>query len=77
MTQGMGKLVLIAVVSIGIVPVSAAWSDVILSDGNSTATFDPYSSAGLKSWEVDGINHIAQQWFWCRIGDEGGKFRST
>jgi hypothetical protein len=39
--------------------------------GNSTVGFDPSSQAGVFSWNVDGINQLAQQWFWYRVGPNG------
>ena len=42
---------------------------VTLSDLNSTATFDTQSSAGQFSWLVDGVEQIATQWFWYRLGN--------
>jgi len=44
-----------------------------LVDENSIVTIDPSSSGGMYSWQVDGINHLYQQWFWYRIGDTGGE----
>ncbi|MFH1481147.1 MAG: PEP-CTERM sorting domain-containing protein [Pseudomonadota bacterium] len=37
-----------------------------LKDGNSTAKFD--TDFGMKSWEVDGTNHLFQQSFYYRVG---------
>lgn len=48
-------------------------ADVVLIDGNATATFDLNSSAGMKDWHVDGVDHMFQQWFWYRIGNAGGE----
>ncbi|HWX21046.1 MAG TPA: hypothetical protein VN578_14190 [Candidatus Binatia bacterium] len=42
-----------------------------LSNGNSTATLNAGTSAGLNSWTVDGINQLNQQWYWFRIGSGG------
>lgn len=42
-----------------------------LSDAGSTATVDPYSSAGMNSWVVGGVSQLAQQWFWYRLGNSG------
>jgi len=27
----------------------------------------------MYTWEVDGVDHMFQQWFWFRIGDTGGE----
>jgi hypothetical protein len=40
----------------------------ILSDGNSSASIDPRSQAGMYNWSVNGQNQLYQQWFWYRIG---------
>lgn len=48
---------------VGAAPVAA---DIILTDGSSTATIDPDSRDGMKSWVVDGVEHLQQQWFWYR-----------
>jgi hypothetical protein len=39
-----------------------------LLSGNSTALVDTGSQAGMFNWSVDGVNQLAQQWFWYRIG---------
>lgn len=41
-----------------------------LTDGNAKAVVDPNSQAGMYSWQVDGVEHMAQQWFWYRVGDD-------
>ncbi len=47
---------------------ASASSTYILQDGNSETRIDPLSSAGQYDWLVDGLDHVAQQWFWFRIG---------
>jgi hypothetical protein len=42
---------------------------VTLSDRNSTLNVDPDSQAGVSDWTVSGTDHLAQQWFWYRIGN--------
>jgi hypothetical protein len=42
-----------------------------LADGNSVAGLNIGSSAGMYSWNVDGVNQLAQQWFWYRVGATG------
>jgi len=37
-----------------------------LTDGNSSASIDPYSQAGMFNWSVQGLNQLYQQWFWYR-----------
>jgi hypothetical protein len=39
---------------------------VTLEDMNSSVTIDTGSSAGMSSWNVDGVDHLFQQWFWYR-----------
>ena len=54
-------------------PGLASAADIVLSDGVGQATIDPSSSAGMKSWTINGIEQLAQQWFWYRIGSAGGE----
>jgi len=42
-----------------------------LTDGNSVATFDLASDAGMSGWTVEGVNQLAKQWFWYRTGATG------
>ncbi|HBL13173.1 MAG TPA: hypothetical protein DD379_17600, partial [Cyanobacteria bacterium UBA11162] len=56
-----------AVLGLSASPASA----ITLVDENSTAEFDLTSQAGLFDWIVDGTDHLFQEWFWYRIGDEG------
>ncbi|MBI5388397.1 MAG: VPDSG-CTERM sorting domain-containing protein [Verrucomicrobia bacterium] len=44
-----------------------------LTDGNSTAQVDADSTAGMWNWTVDGVNQLARQWFWYRVGNTGGE----
>ena len=46
---------------------------VTLANGNSTALVDVGSSAGMYNWTVDGVNQLAQQWFWYRVGSANGE----
>jgi hypothetical protein len=41
----------------------------VLTDGNSVATVDPFSQAGMFSWKVQGQEQLHQQWFWFRVGN--------
>jgi hypothetical protein len=52
----------------GIVAVPAFGGVITWSNGNSTAVVDMDSQAGMNSWTVDGVNQLAQQWFWYSIG---------
>lgn len=42
---------------------------VTLTDGNSVAHVDPYSSSGMYDWYVQGQNQLQQQWFWYGVGN--------
>lgn len=48
--------------------------EVELIDDNSTAIIDFGSSDGMHTWEVDGVDHLFQQWFWYRVGDQDGEY---
>lgn len=51
--------------------IGSARADLItLSDLNSTVQIDPHSADGMYEWKVDGVNHLKEQWFWYRIGDD-------
>ena len=42
-----------------------------LVDNASTVLIDPGSQAGMSQWNVSGVNQLAQQWFWYRVGNTG------
>jgi hypothetical protein len=44
-----------------------------VTNRNSFALIDASSQAGMRSWTVDGVNQLYQQWFWYRIGSNGGE----
>jgi hypothetical protein len=49
---------------------------ITLENFNSVAQFatestDAAPNKGLYSWQVDGVEHITQQWFWFRAGTTG------
>ena len=46
-------------------PARAAYT---LTNMNTTAQYDPDTSAGLYNWTVDGVNQLATQWFYYRVG---------
>ncbi len=48
------------------VAVPALGTSVTLVDGDSVATIDPESSAGMSQWSVNGVECLNQQWFWFR-----------
>jgi hypothetical protein len=69
MNRAIRGLALLAVM--GALP---AFSQVLLTDGNSSANIDPTSvgqpfERGMNNWTVDGTNHLFQQWFWYRVGN--------
>lgn len=62
-------LALLLVVGGALSPGLAGATTYTLTDGNSSATVDPSSQAGMYNWRVDGVNHLYQQWFWYRVGN--------
>ena len=42
-----------------------------LSQNDSSAQIDTASTAGMFNWSVGGVNQLAQQWFWYRVGGSG------
>lgn len=48
-------------------------ANVLLSDGNSTVTIDPTSTAGVEDWTINGQNQLNQEWFWFRSGNQNGQ----
>ena len=71
--SSMVKVVLTGIVFLGIASAASANNVSVLTDGGSTAQFDLLSDQGLNAWTVDGVNQITRQWFWLRIGSEGGQ----
>jgi len=61
---------LLAAIAVATNPAAAA---IILTDGNSTATIDLASPAGLQSWLVDTTQTTKQRWYWYRVGPSGGE----
>lgn len=49
---------------------------VTLQDGNSSAVFDAVGN-GQTTWSVDGVNHLAQQWFSYSVGTTAPQSIST
>src|SRR5262245_46845817 len=41
-----------------------------IQDGNSSANWDIGSQAGQDTWLVNGVDHMFQQWFWFRAGND-------
>src|SRR6266576_3968798 len=46
---------------------------VTLHDGNSSASVDLGSQAGMFNWLINGQNQLNQQWFWYRVGNSSGQ----
>lgn len=70
--QKFGSVMTIAVVVVAALALGSARADaavVTLTDGNSVASVDTDSQAGMFNWLIDGQDQMAQQWFWYRIGD--------
>lgn len=44
-----------------------------LEDRNSTTTIQDASTAGMNSWQVDGVNQMFQQWFWFRYAGDASE----
>ncbi len=66
------QLTLAAALVICVVSVAVA-GGITLTDGNSTAAINPDDFGGMDKWEVDGTDQLFQQWFWYRIGEDGGE----
>lgn len=45
----------------------------VLTSGNSSALVDADYGMGIYSWNVEGIEHLTQSWFWYRLGPSGGQ----
>ena len=44
---------------------------VTLNSGNSSASIDLGSQAGMNQWLINGQSQLQQQWFWYRVGNSG------
>lgn len=73
------RTAILAVVLAAAVSATPAFA-VTLSDGNSSLSINPTSTAvggsnvgGLDHWYIQGTDQIFQQWFWYRIGNTGGE----
>jgi hypothetical protein len=60
----------LAVSGLLLLPGSGIAQIVTLNDGNTTASINFGSQAGMNSWNVLGQNQLMQQWFWYRT--DGG-----
>ncbi len=66
---------LAVLISVGMVALTsqAYVQTITLADGNSSALVDVGSTAGMYNWTVDGVNQLAQQWFWYRTDSVSGE----
>ncbi len=44
-----------------------------LADGNATVTVEPDLQEGVSAFNVAGISHVREQWYWLRVGAAGGE----
>lgn len=44
---------------------------ITIADRNSAATIEPETGRGMIDWNVEGLRHMQQQWFWYRVGTTG------
>ncbi|MCW5933078.1 MAG: PEP-CTERM sorting domain-containing protein [Fimbriimonadia bacterium] len=58
------RLFALCAATMGLYP---AFADVTLDDGNTRLVIDPESTQGMMTYEVDGQNHVNQQWYWYRM----------
>lgn len=56
-----------------LVGLGAQANPITLVDGSSQVTIDPASELGMTSWTINGVNQLERQWFWFRIGAQGGE----
>ncbi|PWU14750.1 MAG: hypothetical protein C5B50_16645 [Verrucomicrobia bacterium] len=66
---------LLATLAAASLSVSSAQAQIVtLTDGNSSASVNFGSQAGMYAWNVNNVNQLNQQWFWYRIdGDPTGQ----
>jgi hypothetical protein len=63
-------LLLVALVAGCLVTSGASAAVVNLQDLNSSVAVITDQQAGMASWVVDDVEHMYQQWFWFRVGDD-------
>jgi hypothetical protein len=59
----------LSVAFIGAAAQSSQAAVLTLDDLNSHVEIQTNSSAGMYEWEVNGVNHLFQQWFWYRYSN--------
>ena len=55
------------------VPTETSATIFTLKDKNSTVKVNTQNVDGMFSWEVDGTERLAHQWFWYRVGTGTGE----
>jgi hypothetical protein len=75
-SKSLSAAVAAAAMSWSAVPASAGL--ITLENYNAVAQFatestDSPATKGLYSWQVDGVDHLNQQWFWFRVGAAGAE----
>lgn len=54
-----------------ILSAAAQAAPVTLAEGNSSVSLDNQLQSGLSDWSINGTDHLAQMWFWYRVGATG------
>ena len=69
--HGVFAMVLLTLVAVSLLmtPVCVEANSYTIASGNSTVSIDPDSVIGAYDWVLDGINQMASQWWYYRIGD--------
>jgi hypothetical protein len=66
--------VLAVILAAGVSATAVKAQIVTLNDGNSSASVNLGSQAGMYAWTINGQNQLNQQWFWYRVdGDATGQ----
>ena len=69
-TRATALAVVLAVIVVAFhVPASAGL--ITLTSGDSKMELDPASAAGVLDWQIGGVSHLSQQWFWFRADLDG------
>src|SRR5436309_2410103 len=57
---------------------SASYAQVVaLAENHPVPLLDLKSSPGMTNWTIDGVNNLAQQWFWYRVGPAASEDTTT
>lgn len=70
---GMRLVVIVVLLAAGaaIFHAPAAAGVIALTSGDSQVEIDPSSAAGVFNWQIGGVSHLSQQWFWFRASLDG------